>query len=357
MSDTKITSSNKQPTSWFRRSKTTADKISQLETEIEARREEINRIGYAPLMDDDDISAPADTATPTKSLQQLEGLILQCEERMAKATAAAANDNHNEKEYHKTFYPEDYELPPKIPEIMDTEEDPASSPRMTNINLEDISMMTSFMRSNSVPSPSRVHKIFPRPSLDDSDSDYDTDIIRDMKDTFRKIICEKAEKKDTKTSNNSFYTSELESKFALQKKKNETLEAECTRLLELSSTLEEQKSSQEITIEYLKSEMVNLLIAKTAKEEALDTELDHFISTITKLKRTFQVSANQSQKMIQDLGRQSSCLEDEIAQLKAENTNLHIRALVLEEEKARVEEEMKTEMSLMYIETGRHEIL
>ena len=107
----------------------------------------------------------------------------------------------------------------------------------------------------------------------------------------------------------------------------------------MSSTLEEQKSSQEITIEYLKSEMVNLLIAKTAKEEALDR------------------STNQSQKMIQDLGRQSSCLEDEIAQLKAENTNLHIRALVLEEEKARVEEEMKTEMSLMYIETGRHEIL
>jgi hypothetical protein len=60
MSETTITTSNKQPTSWFRRSKTNADKISQLEAEIEARREEINRLGYAPLMDKDTAAAPID---------------------------------------------------------------------------------------------------------------------------------------------------------------------------------------------------------------------------------------------------------------------------------------------------------
>ena len=135
------------------------------------------------------------------------------------------------------------------------------------------------------------------------------------------------------------------------------MESECTRLLDAITTLEEHSSSQENTIEYLKSEMVNLLLAKQMEEEKLNKELDRRRSIIISLENTFKESADQSQRLVKDLHTQSSSLEDEIAQLKVDNTKLRIRVMMLEEEKAMVEEEMKTEMQLLYIETGRHDIL
>ena len=103
--------------------------------------------------------------------------------------------------------------------------------------------------------------------------------------------------------------------------------------------------------------MVNLLLAKQMEEDKLNKELDRRRSIIISLENTFKESADQSQRLVKDLHTQSSSLEDEIAQLKADNTKLRIRAMMLEEEKAMVEEEMKTEMQLLYIETGRHDIL
>jgi chromosome segregation ATPase len=251
-----------------------------------------------------------------------------------------------------------------------------SSPRGTNINLEDV-LVPSYMRSNSdsfCASPLPIKKM----SLPTSSSkvrtlermigerdanieslesviESDTEIIGQMKDTLKKLVCEKVATDADKFSN--FYLSELESKIRLQKKKNETLESECTRLLDAITTLEEHSSSQENTIEYLKSEMVNLLLAKQMEEEKLNKELDRRRSIIISLENTFKESADQSQRLVKDLHTQSSSLEDEIAQLKADNTKLRIRAMMLEEEKAMVEEEMKTEMQLLYIETGRHDIL
>ena len=145
-----------------------------------------------------------------------------------------------------------------------------------------------------------------------------------MKDTLR-LVCEKVVATDADKLSN-FYLSELESKIQLQKKKNETLESECTRLLDAITTLEEHSSSQENTIEYLKSEMVNLLLAKQMEEEKLNKELDRRRSIIISLENTFKESADQSQRLVKDLHTQSSSLEDEITQLKADNTKLRIRA-------------------------------
>lgn len=55
-------------------------------------------------------------------------------------------------------------------------------------------------------------------------------------------------------------------------------------------------------------------------------------------------------KLIKHLVRRSSCLEDEIEKLRAENIKLRIRALMLEEEK-------KTDLQMSYVETGRHDLL
>ena len=422
MTEVKITNSNEQP-AWLRRinenkARNAADKISQLEAEIEARRDEINQLSGSNniKMMEDTIIMNADDDEDDKSmnraesLQQLEGLIALRDEMLVKTTSILREDDHDkENEFlHGMDDHHDRENNffrmrstsaggggggggiPDIPNIVyvssmetddrsDEDRNPAvchSSPRGTNINLEDV-LVTSYMRSNSdsfCASPYPIKKM----SLPTSSSkvrtlermigerdanieslesviESDTEIICQMKDTLR-LVCEKVVATDANKFSN-FYLSELESKIQLQKKKNETLESECTRLLDAITTLEDHSSSQENTIEYLKSEMVNLLLAKQMEEEKLNKELDRRRSIIISLENTFKESADQSQRLVKDLHTQSSSLEDEIAQLKADNTKLRIRAMMLEEEKAMVEEEMKTEMQLLYIETGRHDIL
>ena len=423
MTEVKITNSNEQP-AWLRRinenkARNAADKISQLEAEIEARRDEINQLSGSNniKMMEDTIIMNADDDEDDKSmnraesLQQLEGLIALRDEMLVKTTSIQREDDHDKENdfLHRMDDHHDRENNflrmrstsaggggggggiPDIPDIVyvssmetddrsDEDRNPAvchSSPRGTNINLEDV-LVPSYMRSNSdsfCASPLPIKKM----SLPTSSSkvrtlermigerdanieslesviESDTEIIFQMKDTLKKLVCEKVVATDANKFSN-FYLSELESKIQLQKKKNETLESECTRLLDAILTLEEHSSSQENTIEYLKSEMVNLLLAKQMEEEKLNKELDRRRSIIISLENTFKESADQSQRLVKDLHTQSSSLEDEIAQLKADNTKLRIRAMMLEEEKAMVEEEMKTEMQLLYIETGRHDIL
>ena len=417
MTEVKITNSNEQP-AWLRRinankASIAADKISQLEVEIEARRDEINQLSGSNIKMEDTIIMNADDdefMNRAESLQQLEGLIALRDEMLVKTASIRREDDHDkENEFlHRMDDHHDKENNffrmrstsaggggggiPDIPNIVyvssmetddrsDEDRNPAvchSSPRGTNINLEDV-LVPSYMRSNSdsfCASPSLPIKKMSLPTSSskvrtlermigerdanieslESVIESDTEIICQMKDTLKKLVCEKVVATDANKFSN-FYLSELESKIQLQKKKNETLESECTRLLDAITTLEEHSSSQENTIEYLKSEMVNILLAKQMEEEKLNKELDRRRSIITSLENTFKESADQSQRLVNDLHTQSSSLEDEIAQLKVDNTKLRIRAMMLEEEKAMVEEEMKTEMQLLYIETGRHDIL
>ena len=419
MTEVKITNSNEQP-AWLRRinankASIAADKISQLEVEIEARRDEINQLsGSNNIKMEDTIIMNADddedddAMNRAESLQQLEGLIALRDEMLVKTASIRREDDHDKENefFHRMDDHHDKENNflrmrstsagggdgiPDIPDIVyvssmetddrsDEDRNPAvchSSPRGTNINLEDV-LVPSYMRSNSdsfcaspfpikkmsLPTSSSKVKTLERmigerdANIESLESviESDTEIICQMKDTLKKLVCEKVVATDADKFSN-FYLSELESKIQLQKKKNETLESECTRLLDAITTLEEHSSSQENTIEYLKSEMVNLLLAKQMEEEKLNKELDRRRSIIISLENTFKESADQSQRLVKDLHTQSSSLEDEIAQLKVDNTKLRIRAMMLEEEKAMVEEEMKTEMQLLYIETGRHDIL
>ena len=415
MTEVKITNSNEQP-AWLRRinenkASIAADKISQLEVEIEARRDEINQLSGSNIKMEDTIIMNADDdefMNRAESLQQLEGLIVLRDEMLVKTASIRREDDHDkENEFlHRMDDHHDKENNflrmrstsagggdgiPDIPDIVyvssmetddrsDEDRNPAvchSSPRGTNINLEDV-LVPSYMRSNSdsfcaspfpikkmsLPTSSSKVKTLERmigerdANIESLESviESDTEIICQMKDTLKKLVCEKVVATDANKFSN-FYLSELESKIQLQKKKNETLESECTRLLDAITTLEEHSSSQENTIEYLKSEMVNILLAKQMEEEKLNKELDRRRSIITSLENTFKESADQSQRLVKDLHTQSSSLEDEIAQLKVDNTKLRIRVMMLEEEKAMVEEEMKTEMQLLYIETGRHDIL
>lgn len=64
------------------------------------------------------------------------------------------------------------------------------------------------------------------------------------------------------------------------------------------------------------------------------------------------LSAKQSQQLFMALGSRSSSLEDEIEELRVENTKLRISSQMLEEEKRRIEVEMGTELELLHLESG-----
>eukprot|EP00584_Thalassiosira_punctigera_P013849 CAMPEP_0172554302 /NCGR_PEP_ID=MMETSP1067-20121228/53979_1 /TAXON_ID=265564 ORGANISM="Thalassiosira punctigera, Strain Tpunct2005C2" /NCGR_SAMPLE_ID=MMETSP1067 /ASSEMBLY_ACC=CAM_ASM_000444 /LENGTH=284 /DNA_ID=CAMNT_0013342641 /DNA_START=99 /DNA_END=953 /DNA_ORIENTATION=- len=68
------------------------------------------------------------------------------------------------------------------------------------------------------------------------------------------------------------------------------------------------------------------------------------------------LSAKKTQQMYKALGSRSSSLEDEIEELKVENLKLRVSSQMLEEEKERIEKEMQTELALLQIEreVGRY---
>ena len=164
---------------------------------------------------------------------------------------------------------------------------------------------------------------------------------------------------------------ELESTISFQEKHNETLKTESVRLkvmitdLESRSSsqesiiefLESRSSSQENIIEFLKAKLVTLLVSKRMVEDELNTDIERRDITISNIKSSCEEKADRSQRTITALEARSSSLEDQIEDLKAENVRLRVRSQILEEEKRKAEDEMKTEMQLLYIETGRHEIL
>eukprot|EP01083_Nonionella_stella_P216725 778714_1 len=123
------------------------------------------------------------------------------------------------------------------------------------------------------------------------------------------------------------------------------------------STLDDHNSSQENTIAYLKSEMVNMLVKRQMDEKAMDEEIDQRDTTIANLMSSFTEEADTSQRQIKHLGAKTSSLEDEVEELRAETVKLRIHAMMMMEEKELKEKEMAKEMQLLYIETSRHEIL
>ena len=129
-------------------------------------------------------------------------------------------------------------------------------------------------------------------------------------------------------------------------KDNGMLQAEIKRLLEVVSTLDSRISYQDNTIEFLENEMCNLLISNKTEEEELSRELDIRDATIANLKSS-----------LKDMSERNSSLEDELERLRAENTKLQVKSLMIEEKAAVVEEEMRKELQLAYIENSSFDVV
>jgi len=338
-----------------------AEKMAQIESKIVARQAEINhklfqgeiinglvgqdgdknhRMSEEEEDDDDEFTIKSDAES---SSQSLEDLIMMWEERLTKSTARGGMVRYERDEVlqHKTNIP-------TIPDLVyvtstdseDTRDQPptsnsdeyrnpvssprVSSPRAANVFLE---LLTPPGRESGRPETKwqvlqqkideRDQKIGSLESVINSD----TDIFHKMKGTLEKMVHERNEMKSN------------------------------------TDTLMGQVSSQENIIEFLKTEMVNLLIKQQVDENVQRKELDNRDRIIASLEGLFQDNAEQTQLMIKQLGTRNSSLEDEIERLRAENINLLIQAVMLEEEKQQAKEDMNTELQLLYIETGRHEIL
>jgi len=135
-------------------------------------------------------------------------------------------------------------------------------------------------------------------------------------------------------------------KVLVVEKDNDMLQTEIKRLLDVVSTLDSRISYQDNTIEFLKSEMCNLLISNKNEEEELSRELDIRDNTIANLKNS-----------LNHMSERNSSLEDELEKLRAQNTNLQVKSLMIEEKASAVEEEMRKELQLAYIENSSFDVL
>jgi len=352
--------------------KHTTDKIAQLEAEISKLREGIEEEEEISIIDEDEVVATEED----DSLHEMEYLIQLWEARLAKS---------NEQENNLSGLPDipnlvyvssmETDLTDDTParDLPPEDRNPAYSPRDVMVDIDENvpPRPRNIFRSKSDVTNSYVMKNDPVLSspkwkvleqmIEERDNNIetlntviysDTDMIKKMKDTLQKLVLERKA-----VQSNQARVEELESKLSLQEEKNKALEAECTRLLEAMLTLDGHSSSQENTIAYLKSEMVNMLLKKQLDEEAMDKEIDQRDTTIANLKSSFTEEKDISQKTIKHLGVKASSLEDEVEELRAENVKLHIHAMLMQEEKELNENEMQKEMQLLYIETSRHEIL
>ena len=68
------------------------------------------------------------------------------------------------------------------------------------------------------------------------------------------------------------------------------------------------------------------------------------------------ISAKQSEQMFRALRSHSSSLEDQIEELRVENTKLRVASQILEEEKRQTEMKLREKMELLYLETVQHKI-
>jgi hypothetical protein len=355
--------------------KHTADKIAQLEADIDAKRSEISKLREGIVEEEEESSVDKDEVATEEddSLHELEYLIQLWEARLAKSTEQE-NNLSGLPDIPNLVYVSSMEtdLTDDTPRDLPLEDrNPAYSPRDVTANIDENLpprprniFRSPYNRSQSDVTNSYVMKNDPiltspkwqvlEKMIEERDNVIysDTDMIKKMKDTLQKLVLERKA-----VQSNQARVEELESKLSLQEEKNKALEAECTRLLEAMSTLDNHTSSQENTIAYLKAEMVNMLVKKQIDEKAMDEEIDRRDTTIANLESSFTEEADISQKTIKHLGSKASSLEDEVEELRAETVKLRIHAMMMMEEKELKEKEMAKEMQLLYIETSRHEIL
>lgn len=405
------------------------ERISQLESEVETRRAEINRLqeihamkGQATNDAEKSKGKSNDPAIQSESLRNsLRDLIVLWEQRLSdnrsaikkiSTTAQPNKDNPATAADGNARHSTDVDAPPAMVWESDDEVSAAStdatpnspSPRWTSGLIENLlhpfgshgREMESFAESEVLERmiEERDLKIDSLEAVISSD----TGIIGKMKDTIERLVREREDaelissRKDAELkealptmtierghsspgdvhpsdtligaadsrsalSTLEMIVGELESTISLQEKHNKTLKAESVRLKVTITDLESRRSSQENIIEFLKAKLVTLLVSKRMVEEELNTDIERRDITISNLKSSCEKKADRSQRIIAALEAHSSSLEDQIEDLKAANVRLRVRSQILEEEKRMVEEEMKTEMQLLYIETGRHEIL
>ena len=354
--------------------KHTADKIAQLEAEISKLREGIEEEEEEiSIIDEDEVAAGTEE---DDSLHEMEYLIQLWEARLAKSTEQENNlsglpDIPNlvyvsSMETDLTDDTPARDLPPEdrnpaySPRDVMTDIDENVPPRPRNIFRSKSDVTNSYMMKNDPVLSSPKWKVLEQ-MIEERDNNIktlntviysDTDMIKKMKDTLQKLVLERKA-----VQSNQARVEELESKLSLQEEENKALEAECERLLEAMLTLDGHSSSQENTIAYLKSEMVNMLLKKQLDEEATDEEIEQRDTTIANLKNSFTEEKDISQKTIKHLGAKASNLEDQVEELRAENVKLRIHAMLMQEDNEMKEKEMQKEMQLLYIETSRHEIL
>jgi len=309
------------------------------------------------------------TATVNDSLyQSLDELVSLWEQRLAKSTTTL-HDQHDDQ--HETFdeHKKYHAVPPAVPDLNVDDEDgidrlASSSTQNISIsttehllnskqtnNVPDASpqMVTGFPNSSSVGEVEQSHRrasqdyavgslgLYMAIGPDEVQNKFpkvhdqiDIDITKKMNDIERMM-------KDRKKN---------QSKSTLAKVLVVDLQAEIKRLLDVISALDSRISYQDNTIEFLKSEMCNLLISNKNEEEELSRELDIRDNTIANLKTS-----------LKDMSERNSSLEDELERLRAQNTKLQVKSFMIEEKAAVVEEEMRKELQLAYIENSSFDVL
>jgi len=306
--------------------------------------------------------------------QSLDDLVSLWEQRLAKSTTTL-HDQHDDQ--HETFdeHKKYNAVPPAVPDLNVDDEDgsvdrPASSSvqNMSSISTEHLltnkqtssipeaspQMVIGFPNSSSVGGVEQSHRRTSQdyavgalglymahgsdevqkksPNIHDQ---IDVDIMNKMKDIEYMM-------KDRKRNQSKSTLA----KVLVVEKDNDMLQTEIKRLLDVVSTLDSRISYQDNTIEFLKSEMCNLLISNKNEEEELSRELDIRDNTIANLKNS-----------LNHMSERNSSLEDELEKLRAQNTNLQVKSLMIEEKASAVEEEMRKELQLAYIENSSFDVL
>lgn len=366
------------------------ERMVQLESEIETRRAEISQLqitargqaNHDVEQDRDEYSKPLKKSASLH--QSLDELILLWEHRLTthrsedktplqtKRSTSAIDDGD-------ALYSSDIDIsgPPDLiyttssesdgpPDLVyttssdsDETRDPPSSPKTT--------VLAHFLQPFG---SSRRKKIEPQPPVSETTKEErdqkiewlegvissDTEIIKKMKDTMERMVCE-LEETESNATFLQMIAEELESTIAMQSKQNGTIKNECARLQSSIKHLEDHSSAQENAIEFLKAEMVNLLVAKQLVEKHLNKDLERRGAMISDLEWLCKDKEHRSQSVIKDLKVRNSSLEDEIENLKAENVRLQVGSQILEEESRLAEEALKIELQLCHIENSYHDIL
>ena len=317
--------------------------------------------------------------TDDSLFQSLDDLVSLWEQRLAKSTTTSTS-LHEQHDRYETFFDEHKKynaVPPAVPDLTNVDDEDDSVDRLASSSVQNIGttehlltnkqtsnipeaspqMVTGFPNSSSVGKVEQSHRRTSQDyavgslglymahgsaevqkSFPNAHDQIDVDIINKMKD-IEHMMKDRKKNQSKSSLAKVLLVDEM-------KKDNNMLQTEIKRLLDVVSTLDSRISYQDNTIEFLKSEMCNLLISNKTEEEELSRELDIRDNTIANIKNSFK-----------HMSEKNSSLEDELEMLRAENTKLQVKSLMIEEKAAVVEEEMRKELQLAYIENSSFDVL